>query len=120
MVYKCYPHARGSSLRVRPQKRFKTSLKFQNAAQGDVFFHNATRRQVKVKPAAMTPTPAKMSDSTNLNQLIGQKTQLNNSWSADQVRSGAEGPDFRRRCFLDGFGEAVSRRNGVPSRPDGL
>ncbi|KAL1390261.1 hypothetical protein pipiens_012474 [Culex pipiens pipiens] len=48
----------------------------------------------------MTPKPGKMSDSTNINQLIGQKTQFNKSWVSDLVRSGAEGPDFAADVLL--------------------
>uniref|UniRef100_A0A1Q3FJI9 Coronin n=1 Tax=Culex tarsalis TaxID=7177 RepID=A0A1Q3FJI9_CULTA len=40
-----------------------------------------------IQPAVTTPTPAKKSDSTNINQLIGQQTQFNKAWSADLVRS---------------------------------
>uniref|UniRef100_A0A8D8BQY4 Coronin n=2 Tax=Culex pipiens TaxID=7175 RepID=A0A8D8BQY4_CULPI len=40
-----------------------------------------------IQPAVTTPTPAKKSDSTNINQLIGQQTQFNKVWSADLVRS---------------------------------
>ncbi|XP_053691044.1 coronin-7 isoform X2 [Sabethes cyaneus] len=38
-----------------------------------------------IQPTVTTPTPAKKSD--NINQIIGQQTQLNKAWSADLVRS---------------------------------
>ncbi|XP_055540913.1 coronin-7 isoform X2 [Wyeomyia smithii] len=38
-----------------------------------------------IQPTVTTPTPVKKSD--NINQIIGQQTQLNKAWSADLVRS---------------------------------